>query len=86
FVVKGQQLGNTIGYPTANIEIPEVYKLTPKNGVYVVKATHQNNSYFGMLNIGNRPTVSGKDKTIEVHLFNFDLDIYGDSIKIEFLH
>lgn len=86
FVVKGQQLGTTIGYPTANIEIPEVYKLTPKNGVYVVKATHQNNSYFGMLNIGNRPTVSGKDKTIEVHLFNFDLDIYGDSIKIEFLH
>ncbi|MDO3693730.1 bifunctional riboflavin kinase/FAD synthetase [Wenyingzhuangia sp. chi5] len=84
-VVKGQQLGNTIGFPTANIEIPQVYKLTPKNGAYIIKATHKENIYYGMLNIGNRPTVSGKNKTIEAHLFNFDSDIYGNDIKIEFL-
>lgn len=85
-VVKGQQLGNTIGFPTANLQIPETYKLIPQNGVYVVKATHQNNSYYGMLNIGNRPTVNGKNKTIEAHIFDFDKDIYDDEIKIEFLH
>jgi len=84
-VVKGQQLGNTIGYPTANIEIPEVYKLTPQNGVYIVKTTHKGICYYGMLNIGNRPTVSGKNKTIEVHIFNFDLNIYGEEIQIEFI-
>ncbi|NIJ44216.1 riboflavin kinase/FMN adenylyltransferase [Wenyingzhuangia heitensis] len=85
-VVKGQQLGNTIGYPTANIEISETYKLTPKNGVYVIKAIHKDELYYGMLNIGNRPTVNGKDKTIEAHLFNFDFNIYGEDIRIEFLH
>lgn len=85
-VVKGKQLGKSIGYPTANIEIPETYKLTPKNGVYVIKATHCNQPYFGMLNIGNRPTVNGKNKTIEAHLFNFDANIYGEDIKIEFLY
>ena len=85
-VVKGQQLGNTIGFPTANIEISQVYKLTPKNGAYIIRATHKENIYYGMLNIGNRPTVSGKNKTIEAHLFDFDTDIYGDEIKIEFLH
>lgn len=84
-VVKGQQLGNTIGFPTANIKIPETYKLIPKNGAYVIKAIHHKIVYYGMLNIGNRPTVNGKDKTIEAHLFNFDLDIYDDEIKIEFL-
>ncbi|MGY5351799.1 bifunctional riboflavin kinase/FAD synthetase [Wenyingzhuangia sp. IMCC45533] len=85
-VVKGQQLGKTIGFPTANIEIPEVYKLTPKNGVYVVRVTYRNHLFYGMLNIGNRPTVNGKDKTIEAHLFNFDKNIYGEDIKVEFLH
>ncbi|NJB81566.1 bifunctional riboflavin kinase/FAD synthetase [Wenyingzhuangia aestuarii] len=85
-VVKGQQLGATIGYPTANIEISEVYKLTPKNGVYVILATHKEQNYYGMLNIGNRPTVNGKDKTIEAHIFDFDFNIYGEDIKIEFLY
>lgn len=85
-VVRGQQLGNTIGFPTANIQIPQTYKLTPKNGVYIIRATHLENIYYGMLNIGNRPTVNGKNKTIEANLFDFDIDIYGDDIKIEFLH
>jgi riboflavin kinase / FMN adenylyltransferase len=85
-VVKGKQLGSTIGFPTANIEISQAYKLIPKNGAYAIKATHESNHYQGMLNIGNRPTVNGKDKTIEVHLFDFDNDIYGEVLKIEFLH
>ncbi len=85
-VVKGQQLGHTLGYPTANIEIPEVYKLTPKNGVYVIQATYKNNTHYGMLNIGNRPTVNGKNKTIEAHLFDFNETIYGEDLKIEFLY
>ncbi|MGY6648930.1 bifunctional riboflavin kinase/FAD synthetase [Wenyingzhuangia sp. IMCC45574] len=85
-VVKGQQLGNTIGFPTANIKIAETYKLIPKNGAYVIRAIHNNHVYNGMLNIGNRPTVNGKGKTIEAHLFNFDQDIYDDDIRIEFLH
>lgn len=85
-VVRGKQLGNTIGFPTANIEIPQIYKLTPKNGSYIVRVHHKEQTYYGMLNIGNRPTVSGKNKTIEVHIFDFDFDIYGDEIKVEFLH
>ncbi len=84
-VVKGEQIGSSIGFPTANIEIPETYKLTPKNGVYTIRATHQKVSYFGMLNIGNRPTVNGKNKTIEAHLFSFKDTIYGEELTIEFL-
>ena len=84
-VVKGQQLGHTIGFPTANIEISETYKLIPKNGVYIVQAIHQEQVYFGMLNIGKRPTVNGKNKTIEAHLFDFDQNIYGEDLRIVFL-
>lgn len=85
-VVKGKQIGSTIGYPTANIKIPETYKLVPKNGVYVINAIHRNQIYSGMLNIGNRPTVNGKNTTTEAHLFNFDEMIYDEEISIQFLH
>lgn len=84
-VVKGQQLGNTIGFPTANLEVAKPYKLIPKNGVYIINVVHKNKTYFGMLNIGYRPTVSGKTKTIEAHIFNFDQDIYGEDIRLVFL-
>lgn len=85
-VVKGQQLGRTIGFPTANIQVKETYKLIPANGVYVVKAHYYGESYQGMLNIGVRPTVDGKEKSIEANLFHFGKDIYGETLKIEFLH
>ncbi|MDB4297606.1 bifunctional riboflavin kinase/FAD synthetase [Flavobacteriaceae bacterium] len=85
-VVKGKQLGNTIGFPTANIAIAEAYKLSPKTGVYIIKAIHNNRTYKGLVNIGFRPTVNGKNKTIEAHLFDFDKDIYGDELQISFLH
>jgi len=85
-IVKGKQLGRTIGFPTANINIEEDYKLIPKIGVYVVKATVNDESLFGMMNIGFNPTVNGEKQTIEVHLFNFDKDIYDQSIEVSLLH
>ena len=81
-VVKGKQLGRTIGFPTANIQIEEDYKLIPRNGAYVVKAIVDQKEVFGMMNIGFNPTVNGQKQTIEVHLFDFDADIYGQKIEI----
>lgn len=85
-VVKGKGIGRTLDYPTANIHIKESYKLIPRDGVYVVKSVIDNTTIFGMMNIGTNPTVSGKSRSIEVHFFNFDKDIYGKNLKIEFLH
>ncbi|MHC0446632.1 bifunctional riboflavin kinase/FAD synthetase [Flavobacterium sp. 3-218] len=85
-IVKGKQLGRTIGFPTANIHIEEDYKLIPKIGVYVVKATVNGETVFGMMNIGFNPTVNGEKQTIEVHLFNFDKDIYDQNIEVSLLH
>ena len=84
-VVTGKRLGNTIGFPTANISISEDYKLIPKKGVYLVQTEFNTKNYFGMMNIGVRPTVNGTHQTIEVHLFNFENDIYGETLKITFL-
>ncbi|AOC94898.1 Riboflavin biosynthesis protein RibF [Flavobacterium anhuiense] len=85
-IVKGKQLGRTIGFPTANIHIEEDYKLIPKIGVYVVRAVVNNETVFGMMNIGFNPTVNGEKQTIEVHLFNFDKDIYDQNIEVSLLH
>jgi len=85
-VVKGKQLGRTIGFPTANIQIKEDYKKIPKNGVYVVKAIVDQKEVFGMMNIGFNPTVNGDKQNIEVHLFDFDADIYGQQIEVSLLH
>ncbi|WP_456313400.1 bifunctional riboflavin kinase/FAD synthetase [Pseudomonas shirazensis] len=84
-VVKGKQLGRTIGFPTANINIEEDYKKIPKNGVYIVKAIISQKEVFGMMNIGFNPTVNGEKQTIEVHFFDFDSDIYGQKIEIHLL-
>lgn len=84
-VVSGKGLGKTIGFPTANIKVEEDYKLIPNNGVYVVGATVANQQLFGMMNIGTNPTIGGKDRSIEVHLFDFDKLIYESPIRIEFL-
>jgi|SRR3954471_12043494 len=84
-VVKGKQLGRTIGYPTANLLVNDQYKLIPGDGVYAVKIKHKNSYYGGMLNIGNNPTVEGKGKSIEVNIFDFDKVIYGDEATIYFI-
>ena len=85
-IVKGKQLGRTIGFPTANIHLQESYKLIPANGVYVINAYHQGAAYKGMLNVGVRPTVDGTFRTIEANLFDFDKEIYGEDLTVEFLH
>ena len=84
-VVKGNQLGRTINFPTANIEIPEDYKLIPKNGVYIVTANVSNQTVFGMMNIGVKPTLGENKLSIEVHLLNFDKDIYNQKIQVQLL-
>lgn len=84
-VVKGKELGRTIDFPTANINVTATYKLIPSDGVYVVKSKIKNTTIFGMMNIGTNPTVDGKTRSIEVHYFNFNQDIYNAELKIEFL-
>jgi riboflavin kinase/FMN adenylyltransferase len=85
-VVKGRQLGREIGFPTANISVLDRYKLIPGNGVYAVKVKVNKLQHQGMLNIGFRPTVGGLFKpTMEVNIFDFNEDIYGNFIGIEFV-
>lgn len=83
-VIRGNQLGRTIGYPTANLQIEETDKLIPANGVYAVRVTDKNDQiYGGMLNIGVRPTVDGTKLSIEVNIFDFNKDIYGEILRVE---
>jgi riboflavin kinase / FMN adenylyltransferase len=86
-IVHGQQIGRTIGYPTANIEIDDPLKLIPANGVYAVRCLLNQHVYRGMMNIGNRPTVAidTQERNIEIHLFDFEGDIYGHQLKVEVL-
>jgi riboflavin kinase/FMN adenylyltransferase len=84
-VVKGNQLGRTIGYPTANMQMMDENKLIPCNGVYSVLVTNEKlkiNQLGGMMNIGYRPTVDGNERTIEVNLFDFDQSIYDETLTI----
>ncbi len=85
-VVSGNKLGRTIGFPTANMQLYEPLKLLPKDGVYAVEVEiqGQDRNYKGMCNIGVRPTVDGKARTIETHILDFDEDIYGLPIRIKF--
>lgn len=84
-VVTGNNIGTNIGFPTANIFIKEDYKLIPKNGVYIVKSILNGKLFYGMMNIGTRPTINGKQQTIEVHFFNFDGNLYNKNICVELL-
>ena len=85
-VVAGNRLGRTIGFPTANMQLYEPLKLVPGNGVYFVKVHTLEKDYFGMCNIGCRPTVgTGNARTIETHIFDFDEDIYGLDLEVTFI-
>jgi len=83
-VVIGDKLGRILGYPTANLEIDTAYKLVPADGIYAVTISYNHQKYNGMLYIGNRPTVQGLKRNIEVNIFDFDDDIYGESLTINF--
>ena len=86
-VVKGDQRGRTIGWPTANVGAIDPYKLIPANGVYAITATVAGGGYKGMLNIGVRPTVETHgQRTVEAHLFGFEREIYGEPIAVRLLH
>lgn len=88
YVVEGNQLGRTIGYPTANLQMNDPEKLVPGNGVYTVTAQLEGETRMlkGMMNIGTRPTVDGSHRMIEVHLFDFDEDIYSRHLKVWLHH
>ena len=83
-VVKGQQIGRSLGFPTANIQIAEDYKLLPRDGAYAVHAEVNSIRYKAILNIGDRPTVDGQKKTIEAHLIDFEGDLYGQELRVYF--
>lgn len=84
-VVQGKKIGRTIGFPTANIQINESYKLLPKNGVYVVSSKIDNVLHFGMMNIGKNPTLGDNEQSIEIHFFELNEDIYNENLQIAFL-
>ena len=84
-VVKGKALGREINFPTANIYIEENYKLIPKKGVYTISSIINNTIVYGMMNIGMNPTVEGTKKTIEVHFFDFNDNLYNKKIQVNLL-
>lgn len=83
-IVKGRQLGRTIGFPTANMQVDDPVKLIPANGVYAVDVLYNGQTLGGMLNIGFRPTVAGTNQTIETYIFDFEKDIYGEHMTLRF--
>ena len=84
-VVKGDGIGKKFGFPTANIQVKQDYKLRPQNGVYLVRSKLTGIEFFGMMNIGIRPTVSGKTTQTEIHFFNLDQNLYDLEISLEVL-
>lgn len=84
-IIKGQQLGRSIGFPTANIHIPNDYKLIPCDGAYAVQVNVEGDQYQGMLNIGYRPTIDGNSRSIEVNLFDFEGDLYDKRVSVQII-
>ena len=85
-VVKGNAIGRTIGFPTANLELGDAKKIIPADGVYAVWVTVYDRSYKAMMNIGKKPTINNQARTLEAHLLEFEKDIYGEEICIEFVN
>lgn len=85
-IIKGKQIGRTIGFPTANLKIEEDYKLIPRNGVYIVKSELNRKTVFGIMNIGFNPTVEGQDLSVEIHYLDNNDDLYGQKISVSLIH
>ncbi|SES71835.1 bifunctional riboflavin kinase/FAD synthetase [Thalassotalea agarivorans] len=83
-VFHGDKRGRTLGFPTANIKLKR--RVSPVSGVYVVKATTRYGTHYGVANVGSRPTVAGIRQQLEVHLFDFESDLYGQTIEVAFLN
>lgn len=84
-IVKGRGIGKDLGFPTANLEIAEAYKLIPRQGVYVVSSRIAERKVFGMMNIGKNPTVDGIDQHIEINFFDWNEDLYGQKLQVTLL-
>ena len=84
-VVKGQQIGRKIGFPTANIQLDSSYKIVPKDGVYAVHVFVEETQYQGMMNIGYKPSIGDNKHSLEVNILDFNQDIYNKKIKIYFI-
>jgi riboflavin kinase/FMN adenylyltransferase len=82
-IVRGKSIGRTIGFPTANVEVSEGYKLLPKNGVYLIESIINKKQVFGMMNIGVKPTLIESSKTIEINFFDFEGDLYDKNIRVD---
>jgi riboflavin kinase/FMN adenylyltransferase len=85
-IIEGRKIGRSIGFPTANIDIPDRHKLIPANGIYAVEVIFEEKRYAGMMSIGSNPTVNRDTgyRSIEVHILDFDMDIYGKSLSVVF--
>jgi riboflavin kinase/FMN adenylyltransferase len=81
-VIHGDKMGRQLGYPTANLQLPDERKLIPSEGIYAVRV---NETLKGVMSIGTRPTFNGTDLRLEVHLFDFNSEIYGEKLKVEFI-
>ncbi|WP_028979392.1 bifunctional riboflavin kinase/FAD synthetase [Sporocytophaga myxococcoides] len=84
-VVEGKKLGRELGYPTANIEVEDPEKILPADGIYTVFVKVEDKKFGGMLSLGFNPTVEGKGRSMEVHIFDFNKNIYGESVEVGFL-
>ena len=84
-VIRGEGIGRKLTFPTANLQLQESYKIVPSHGVYLVSVNVEANNYFGMMNIGFRPTLNGRHQTLEVHIFDLNRDLYGKTLQISFL-
>lgn len=85
-VMRGDRIGRQIGYPTANIRVEENYKLIPADGIFSARVQVGDKIYKGMAYIGSRPTINGITRNIEVNIFDFDTEIYGEPIRLELYH
>lgn len=83
-VTRGDGRGRALGFPTANIQVADADKLLPKEGVYAVTATLRRGSFRGVLHLGPRPTFRGSPPAVELHLFDFQDDLYGDTVRVDF--
>jgi len=84
-VVEGEKIGRELGFPTANIHVEESFKLIPADGIYAVELLVRKNNCQGMLYIGPRPTLNGRERTIEVNIFDFEEDIYNENVEVSFI-